>query len=196
MVIMEYRMANKQAVPIIITSPEGYVIPMSSLEMTANFFRELVNYTSGTDIKYLDYKQIRFKLDTGDTTFASGPLKGWSFIQHNSYEEQRKILFNAIPSVITARTLVKSSGVVELKNSRLKDQKSNGVVELKNSRLKEEKSNGVVEEQSNRGECQPTFQPNSQPTFHPTFHPNSQPNSQPTVSEFDTVFADSEYVGH
>lgn len=140
-------MAKNTAVPIMIISPCGYGIPLPSLDMAAATIKDILQL-HGKDAKYISYHYIRGRLTTGENTFESGPLKGWSIHEYSSYTEQRQDLFSRIPSL----KYIISNGTIE--------QENNGIIEKENKRIIEQKSNRIIEKENNRGEYQPNHQPN------------------------------------
>lgn len=139
---------SKKAVPIIVVAPCGYIIPFASLEMTAAYFVQTLQRL-GKEAKYLDYRYIRSRLTTGENTFEGGPLKGWSFYECKSYEEQRDILNNNIPAL---------NNII-----------SNGEKEQENKGVMEKEIKREIEKERNRGDFQANIQANSQPNFQANF---------------------------
>ena len=91
--VTDKKKSNRQGTPIIITSPAGELIPMSSFEMAASFFSELFEELTGDAKPYIDYKYISGRAAIGETSFESGPLKGWSFQRYETFQDQRQAVF-------------------------------------------------------------------------------------------------------
>ena len=168
-----------KGVPIIIVLPNGNPIPMSSLEMAGHYFSELLSNMTGENQKYIDYKMLRHRLSTQENEFVQGPLKGHSFYECISFEQQRAILFEYYFSI----------------------PMNKGINEQENNRIIEQMNNGIIEQENNRIGAQPRSQPNTQTRPQPraqsstqTETQNSSPGGKPvsecTAEDVDIVFSD------
>lgn len=87
-------MAEREAVPIIIESPDGHSYQQSSLRNAASFISHLFRRYTGKQ-KYYDYKLIRNKLDfEGGVIAAGGPLSGWVIKEFKTLDELRDYMFD------------------------------------------------------------------------------------------------------
>lgn len=114
-------MAEREAVPIVIESPDGRRYQQSSLRYAASFISHLFERFTG-EKKYYDYKLIRNKIDfEGGVIAAGGPLVGWTIKEFKSQEELRDYLFD-LDGYPTVRRL-------EEKNTRITEDKKNRIIE-------------------------------------------------------------------
>jgi len=195
-----------KGVPIIIVLPNGQPIPMSSLEMAGFYFSELLSNITGENQKYIDYKMLRHRLSTKENEFLQGPLKGHSFYECISFEQQRAILFEYYFSIpmnkqIAYTTWNNSLPISEQMSNRVNEQESNRVSEQVSNRISEQENNRIIEQENNRIGAQPRSQPNTQTRPQPraqsstqtetqNSNPGGKPVSECTAEDVDIVFSD------
>jgi len=88
-------MANteRHSQPVVLTTPNGYKIPVQSLKAGATLLGRIYYRQTGITDFYLDYKGLQNMIKCGINNFHQGPLQGWSVDYYGKTDAEHWDLF-------------------------------------------------------------------------------------------------------
>jgi hypothetical protein len=81
-------MTKPHSSPMMIRGPQGHLFPVQSIRACATRLGQVLRHITGENRTFISDKGLFNLIQAGVTTFADGPLKGWSFYLCESDDAQ------------------------------------------------------------------------------------------------------------